>query len=162
MDRRPLPQGDEAWFLGLAFFLLLDTIPIDSERAGFCLRGWLPHGVFRGTEGKKCFLGRNGFGTPAHGGYFILSFCLAARTFGGVILLFFFAYPPHLDGGCLARGDEAGRLEIPFALFCSFGQAGTATYLRESLHFIDWIGLDGWDGRKDGWACMGRGVSGHR
>lgn len=167
MDRRHLLRGDEARSPGLAFSLLLDTIPIDSERAGFLFFGAGCRMAFsEEPNGKKCFLGRNGFGTRVHGGDFLLSFGLAARTSGGVILIFFLTYPPHLDGGCLAR-RERGRTFGDTLCSLLFIWAGGHGHLRESLHFIDWVGLDGigWEERWMGfygtrrigrqWLCMG-------
>lgn len=119
-----------SWF-GFLSFVGHDTyLPIDSERAGFCFRGLVAAWRFQRDQGEKCFLGRNGFGWDTDSWRRFHSLILpGGKDIRGVILLFFFlTYPTHLDGGCLARRDEAGRLEIPFALFCSFGQAGMATY----------------------------------
>lgn len=167
MDRRPLPQGDEgmtSWF-GFLSFVGHDTYR--QRASGFLFFGAGCRMAFsEEPKGKKCFLGRNGFGTRVHGGDFILSFCLAARTFGGVILLFFLTYPPHLDGGCLAR-RERGRTFGDTLCSLLFIWAGGYGHLRESLHFIDWVGLDGigWEERWMGfygtrrigrqWLCMG-------
>jgi len=85
MGRRRLLRGGEVWSLGCAFFLLSDTIPIESERAGLVFLGAGCHMAFSEGAEEKVLLGGNfqdGFGIRVQCGDFILFFCLAARTFG--------------------------------------------------------------------------------
>lgn len=98
-----------------------------------------------------------GIGTQVHGGDFILSFCLAARThLGSYLALLFRLTHPILMAG-IWRG-ERGRTFGDTLRSLLFIWAGMATYGNLSFYRLDRMG---WDERKDGWAFMGRGVSGH-
>lgn len=129
MDRRPLPQGDEgmtSWF-GFLSFVGHDTYR--QRASGFCFSGLVAAWRFqRKQRGKSVFLGGMDLG---HGFMAEISFSHSAWRQGHLgELSCSSSSPTHpiLMVGVWRGEREAGRLEIPFALFCSFGQAGMATY----------------------------------